>query len=119
MYDRAEYSIIFHEGNYLNVSKFEYSYSYGASEKLDGIDTGKNYDYEELKRVWNYPNSREFIIMVVNSTSANSYMDNEVFYRLGPEEPDNYLSVYSEDFDSYVLDEYGERTPVTVNIRVW
>jgi hypothetical protein len=116
----AFYRFELHPGNYTNASRQRYSTTYGTITKISGINDeffGRN-NYSSLKDRWSYPKGNEFQIFIYNSTTAKSYDELEPLYSIGSDLVPKKL-VYAEEFNTFILSEYGTLTPASVNIKVW
>ncbi|MBU0963407.1 MAG: hypothetical protein KKD48_05890, partial [Nanoarchaeota archaeon] len=90
-------------------------YIYGVPELLTGlsqdkIDSLDAKPYEQLKEELNYPLTNDFNITINNGAS------NEISSGRAP--PTN-ANVYVKQFTDFILEDTGEKVPVTVTIKVW
>ncbi|MBT4351321.1 hypothetical protein HOD20_02210 [archaeon] len=117
----SRYSIEFHQGNYENYSRNDYSVRYGIIEEIEGLslDLLENIDYETYKTLWKYPKERNFVVTITNSTLANRYNETKPIFNFGPNITSNAAVVYSKDLSSYYLTSDFELVPIVINIRVW
>ena len=86
----------------------------GISTELTGFDKKKleEYsakDYDTLKQEWNYPLEKDFLITI---ESENIQIGNK------QEKPDQ-QSTFVKQVKTNLLDEKGEKTPITINYQVW
>ncbi|MBI4154120.1 hypothetical protein HY501_02190 [Candidatus Woesearchaeota archaeon] len=108
-------------------------YTFGPTEVLDGINKNvisntnpiivnfpcaDQAEYDALKAAWGYPASKEFSIYVVAGSSP-VYDIAENVSVCAVARPYDQASVFVDEYASWVLDEYGNRFPVRVNIKVW
>ncbi|MFH0876213.1 MAG: hypothetical protein V1859_09825 [archaeon] len=118
--DRANYRFYAHLGNYTNTTRKSYYSSYGAEQKISGLDFSKSGfpNYEELKTSWKFPSKNNFEILVYNSTTANVYKESSPIIIIGKNDTSK-AGVYAKDYDSFMIDENDLLIPVSVNIKVW
>ena len=113
-----EYRFIFHEGNFTIASSDNYDIRFGSEETLEGIyENNITTNYTYLKNKWKFPSTRNFNIVVYSGTTAQSYLE-EPLYEIGEFSPGR-RSVYAESDDSFILNEDGTYTPVSINYRIW
>ncbi|MBU0758195.1 MAG: hypothetical protein KKF44_09060 [Nanoarchaeota archaeon] len=119
--DAAEFEIVYHEGSYNNLSRYGYNYTYGIIERHEGFSLDKirnSLNYEELKESWKYPKNKEFSLTVWDAPPEKIGDMDDILLGMGPEDPET-IAVHSEDIPDFILDEKGEKTPITINIKVW
>ena len=83
----------------------------GASESIEGINEDwlgdlEGEEYENLKKKWVYPESRDFGI----------YINNELF--LG-KKPSSQVSVFVKEWKTWILDEDGDKEEILISMRVY
>ncbi|MFH2020112.1 MAG: hypothetical protein ABIJ34_01780 [archaeon] len=114
--DNYEYSMIFHEGDYKNASRYNYYTEFGAVSTVEGLDFDNIItDYDSLKSLWELDNN--FAILVYDNSSAYTYLY-EPKYQIGKFNPGG-KPVYADTVDYYALGADGTLSPVSVNYRIW
>lgn len=109
------YKLIFHE-NLDEIEKFisPYSSKFGMFEGVGGSSLEKiailnQSDYETLKYNYDYPEDRDFSIMLSNSTTT--LLDK------GPIHP--VVNIYSKESTQWVLDRLAEKNKLNLIIKTW
>jgi len=107
-------------------------YEVGAIEKIRGLSIQKftnlrkagSSDLQGLKESWGFPANREFKITISgedkNGKKFNLNENTDYKSFVFPERPiPNNVNVFARRFSSFLINDDGERIPVTVMIQVW
>jgi len=113
------YMIVAHNGSYINSLNYKmpyYAHDWGIKQKVTGIDFDKmeelrNLSYFELKQLLGYPNARELIIVMSNST--------EKIFRYNESEPRLQDNVFAQTFEEECLDDYSNKNKCEINLQTW
>ena len=81
------------------------------NESLDTIYDNCNADYENFKKSWNFPMSKEF------SLHTKKDLGYENLCNGGSES--NQSNIFVKEFKDILLDKYGNKEDVLVNMRIW
>lgn len=117
------------EGGYENtpftpgefVAPEKYTFDYGTAEEIDGISLDRFMDLgdtDEMKTRWNYPKEKDFAISLIN-TSKTAYTLSDIAYNYSSGDVYEQTDVFVKERKDDVVDKYGNRGLVTVNIKVW
>ncbi len=113
------YKIHLHEGDYSNITKKQYEVKFGAIEREKGLYLEKlnNMNYNSLKTEWNYPNEREFRLIIWNTTSADLVNRTNEIIDIGVSQNTEDVSV--KEWDDFIITKHNIKYPALVNIKTW
>ncbi len=116
--NETRYDIIFHTGDYNSTLKYIYPYSVmtGLAENLSGISMAlmtrlNESDYPNLKKAWNFPQSRDFSFELLNGTSFP-------LVNYSPKSP-GFVNIFTKQFDEVLLEKYGSKTKYRLRVKGW
>ncbi len=115
------YKIYFHEGNFSNITLKRYEADFGAIEKEKGLnfDKIKSINYQSLKDTWNVPESRDFRIVIWNTTSVYLVNRTELsIFEVGASNKGT-EDVAVKEWDDHILTGDGQLHNAVVNIKTW
>ncbi len=116
--NETRYDLIFHQGDYNNTLKYLYPYTVmvGLAENLSGISFSlitklNESDYPNLKKAWNFPQSRDFSFELLNQT-------NFPLVNYSPKSP-GFVNIFTKQFDEVLLEKYGSKTKYRLRVKGW
>lgn len=115
---QTEYALYSHEGTYIETKDdvvIPVNMDVGIRERFDGISKSKLSDLatrtnKELKQLWNI-SDQEFEVTVTD-------LNGKVLFEFQTSEP-GATDVFSRTFSYYLINEFGDREFVFVNIKTW
>jgi len=111
-----EYRYVFHDGNFTDILREDYSSRFGVIETLEGVDLDSiNTNYTYLKTEWRFPNN--FYISIYDNTSKHIDQEEPIF-QIGSYRPGN-KNVFAETKDMFKLTDEGDYEPISINYRIW
>ncbi len=115
------YKLFFHEGNFTSIEPNRYEYYFGSVERQKGLylEKIKNIDYEDLRRRWKIPMTKEFKITVWNTTYIDltkraNYTLAEIGFLRGTTK-----DVTASEWNDFIVSKYGKLEEAVVNIKTW
>ena len=89
-----------------------FEYNLGIPEKTRGLvdDPLGSEDYNEIKKRYGYPLSKDFSIVITKGGDVDEYKTSE---------PDAKTNVYTRQWSDFMLKYDGTRDPVQISIKVW
>ncbi len=116
--NETRYDILFHSGDYTETLNYTHPYTVrtGLAENLSGISfslikTINGSNYANLKRAWNFPQSRDFSFEMLNGSNAP-------LVNYSPKSP-GLVNIFTKEFRESLLDKYGSKTKYTLKVRGW
>ncbi|MBI2667448.1 hypothetical protein HYX17_01615 [Candidatus Woesearchaeota archaeon] len=102
-------------------NQFNFSYSLGVKEDIQGIDFNKlknlNPDVKFLKDDWNFPESKDFSIILANTTKKQ-YAQNDIIFSYNMKESLDQTDVFVKEWKDWIIGDKGELYGITLNVRV-
>jgi|TARA_Y100000310_G_scaffold38954_1_gene36549 hypothetical protein len=98
-----------------------FSYSYGVTEEIVGIDYDKlillDQNVDRLKEKWNFPKSKDFSIILINTTSSQ-YNQSSVVFSYNEKKETQQTNVFVREWKSWIISNQGRLSGVIFNVRV-
>ncbi len=114
----TRYDLIFHSGDYNSTLKYLYPYTVrtGLAENLSGMSMSlimklNESDYPNLKKAWNFPQSRDFSFELLNGT-------NFPLVNYSPKSP-GFVNIFTKQFDEVLLEKYGSKIKYRLRVKGW
>ncbi|MFC1697756.1 hypothetical protein ACFL1H_05460 [Nanoarchaeota archaeon] len=111
-----DYTIAIHEGNYNNIIQLDDQYTpfIGVEQYIEGystelLDQLENSNYNQKKTEWNLQSSN-FLITITNIT------DDSTIFEYGQQPLSS--NIKTTEYYDYLVDEYGNKEEVKVNLRI-
>ncbi|MAG50886.1 hypothetical protein CL621_04605 [archaeon] len=96
----------------------DYEYFYGLDEKIFGISESKfsGLNYDDIKSKWNFPEGAEFWIEMEYVDGDKGIIEPFPF---GNKNHYEQADVYVREWGDYILDKYGIKEAIKINVGVW
>lgn len=98
-----------------------FSYSLGVRENIQGIDFDKlknlNPDMKVLKDNWSFPESKDFSIILANTTKKQ-YQQSDIIFSYNLNESEDQSNVFVKEWKDWIINNKGELYGVILNVRV-
>ena len=108
-------------GKYAIKNNENFTYGYGVAEGTVGIDyknlIGIEQDINILKNRWNFPESKDFSIILANTTKKQ-YTQNDVIFSYNMKESLDQSDVFVKEWRDWIISNKGELYGITLNLRV-
>jgi hypothetical protein len=98
-----------------------FSYNYGVTEEIIGLDYNKlillDQNVDRLKEKWNFPKSKDFSIILINTTNS-LYNQSSVVFAYNEKEGTQQTDVFVREWKSWIISKQGRLSGVIFNVRV-
>lgn len=75
-------------------------------------------EYAALKQDWNYPLNKDFQIFLIQ-TASPQYTSDDMFPLCNQTQPYAQTNVFVQESVDYIMDEFGNKNPIRISMRVW
>lgn len=107
-----------------------YDYTYGAPEKISGIDSAKlasftinkcadTTKYAALKDKWAFPSGKDFSIYYVPSGKVPYDLNTDKIDLCNKAQPYDQSDLYVKEWSDWILNTDGTLKPTVINVKIW
>ena len=115
-----DFFIILDNKNYTQSDFYNYSTDLGIKDTLEGIDSDllTNYNYSIKKKIWGFPEDRDFHVVIWNSSKNRIDKRTNILFEIGSY-PFTNSEVFAKEYSKFLLDKNGNFNEVTLSVKTW